>query len=144
VINPVNHGANARRGGDLKTEPYVVAATSTRWRPHRAWRMELVHGVRRMDVPAHRRVVARAHARRELSPLRAVPCPPTGPRSGCNYRYRETPYDISVRQMPAAVDEAVGATTVTVDGVVQSDDRVHLIDDHAAHQVVVALQVLRA
>jgi hypothetical protein len=34
--------------------------------------------------------------------------------------------------------------TVTVDGVVQADDRVHLIDDHAAHQVVVALQVLRA
>jgi hypothetical protein len=61
-----------------------------------------------------------------------------------HYRYRETPYDITVRQTLAAVGEAVRATTVTVDGVVQSDDRVHLIDDHAAHQVVVALQVPRA
>jgi cellobiose phosphorylase len=77
--------------------------------------------------------------------LRFAPCLPADWTAfTMRYRYRETPYDIAVRQTLAAAGEAVRATTVTVDGVVQTDGRVHLIDDHAAHQVVVALQVLRA
>ena len=77
--------------------------------------------------------------------LRFAPCLPadwTGFRM--HYRYRETPYDIAIRQTLAAVGEAIRPTVVTVDGVVQTDDRVHLIDNHAAHQVVVELQVTRA
>ena len=40
---------------------------------HRSRRLELVHGLGRMDVPAHRRVAARADARPRPSPLHAVP-----------------------------------------------------------------------
>ena len=40
---------------------------------YRPRRMELVHGLGRMDVPAHRRIAARVDARTRLPPLRAVP-----------------------------------------------------------------------
>ena len=51
------------------------------------------------------------------------------------YRYRETTYDIAVRQTLAGAGASIHATSVTVDGVVQADGSVHLVDDRAAHQV---------
>jgi len=55
------------------------------------------------------------------------------------YRYRETVYDIAVRQTPAVAGESVGTTSVTVDGVARSDGTVPLVDDRAAHQVGVEI-----
>jgi len=53
------------------------------------------------------------------------------------YRYGETPYDIAVRQTLADAGATIHATTVTVDGVAQTDGLLHLVDDRAAHQVLV-------
>jgi len=144
LINPVNHARTPEGVATYKTEPYVVAADVYALAPHTgrggwSWYTGSAGWMYRLIVESLLGLTLEGNC------LRFVPCLPTDWTAfRMHYRYRETPYDISVRQMPAAVDEAVGATTVTVDGVVQSDDRVHLIDDHAAHQVVVALQVLRA
>ena len=56
-----------------------------------------------------------------------------------SYRYRATTYDIAIRQTPAAAGAGMQAVDVTVDGVAQADGSVHLADDRAAHQVLVAV-----
>ena len=53
------------------------------------------------------------------------------------YRYRETVYDIAIRQTLAGAGERIGTAIVTVDGVAQADGAVHLVDDRGAHQVLV-------
>jgi hypothetical protein len=53
------------------------------------------------------------------------------------YRYRETLYDIAIRQTLATAGTILDATNVTVDGVAQADGSVRLVDDRVAHQVVV-------
>ena len=57
-----------------------------------------------------------------------------------SYRYRETTYDIAVRQTPAAAGAGMRTVEVTVDGVAQADGSVQLVDDRAAHQVVVEVR----
>jgi cyclic beta-1,2-glucan synthetase len=70
--------------------------------------------------------------------LRFAPClPPDWTGFTMRYRYRETSYDISVRQAPAGRGDAIHAVRVTLDGVVQTDGAVHLVDDRAEHRVVV-------
>ena len=66
--------------------------------------------------------------------LRFTPCLPAS-WSGftMRYRYRETFYDIEVRQ--AVPGAASPATRVTVDGAAQADGCVRLVDDRAAHAV---------
>jgi hypothetical protein len=54
-----------------------------------------------------------------------------------HYRYRETHYDIAVRQTLAAAGASIRAAIVTLDGVVQPDGSMHLIDDRLAHSVLV-------
>jgi cellobiose phosphorylase len=50
------------------------------------------------------------------------------------YRYRETTYRIAVRQ------DAEAATSVSVDGVVQREPAIMLVDDRREHQVDVNLK----
>jgi hypothetical protein len=56
------------------------------------------------------------------------------------YRYRETTYDIAIRQTLAGAGAGIPSIHVTVDGVVQPDGSVPLVDDRAAHQVQVEVQ----
>jgi hypothetical protein len=53
------------------------------------------------------------------------------------YRYRQTTYDIAIRQTLAGAGEEMRATTIMVDGIEQPDGAVHLVDDGAAHSVLV-------
>jgi hypothetical protein len=58
------------------------------------------------------------------------------------YRYRETFYDIEVRQsVPGAMSPA---PHVTVDGEAQADGCVRLVDDRAVHAVRVDVGVFAA
>jgi cyclic beta-1,2-glucan glucanotransferase len=78
---------------------------------------------------------------REKDRLRFTPCLPADWTAfTMRYRYRETVYDIAVQQALAGADRVVEAIRVTVDGVAQADGSVHLVDDHAEHQVVVAVR----
>jgi cellobiose phosphorylase len=140
----VNHARTPDGVATYKAEPYVIAADVYALAPHTgrggwSWYTGSAGWMYRLIVESLLGVTLEGNA------LRFAPCLPADWTAfTMRYRHRETPYDIAVRQTLAAVGEAFRATTVTVDGVVQSDDRVHLIDDHAAHQVVVEVQVLRA
>jgi cyclic beta-1,2-glucan synthetase len=52
------------------------------------------------------------------------------------YRYRQTPYHITVRQ----ITDAAASTSVLVDGVPQGDGMISLVDDRAEHRVEVELR----
>ena len=103
---------------------------------HRPRGLELVHGIGRMDVPAHRRIAARIDARGRLSPLCAVP-----PRGlDCVHDELPVPRDhVRHRRPPNARRGRCrnAGRRVTVDGLAQADCSVHLADDRAAHQVLV-------
>jgi cellobiose phosphorylase len=72
----------------------------------------------------------------EVDKLRFAPCLPPGWETfKLQYRYRETVYVITVVQTPAADSEA----GVTVDGVVQPEATVPLLDDRLNHTVEVRL-----
>ena len=49
-----------------------------------------------------------------------------------HYRYKNTVYHIEVKQIPAGEK-----MTVTVDGVVQEENLITLLDDKAEHNVLV-------
>jgi cellobiose phosphorylase len=77
----------------------------------------------------------------ERSCLRFTPCLPvdwTGFR--LRYRYRDTSYDITLRQTIAPAGSVVRPTTLLVDGIAQADALVHLVDDRATHRVEVDVQ----
>ena len=144
MINPVNHARTPEEVATYKAEPYVIAADVYALAPHTgrggwSWYTGSAGWMYRLIVESLLGVTLEGNG------LRFAPCLPADWTAfTMRYRYRETPYDITVRQTLAAVGEAMRPTTVTVDGVAQSDSAVHLIDDHATHQVVVELQVLRA
>ena len=74
MINPVNHARTPEGDGDLQGGAVRDRRRCLRaGAAHRPRRMELVHGLGRMDVPAHRRIAARGDARTGLSALHAVP-----------------------------------------------------------------------
>jgi cellobiose phosphorylase len=144
MINPVNHARTPDDVATYKAEPYVVAADVYALAPHTgrggwSWYTGSAGWMYRLIVESLLGVTLEGNG------LRFAPCLPADWTAfTMRYRYRETPYEITVRQTLAAAGAAIRPTTVTVDGVAQSDRAVHLIDDHATHQVVVELQVLRA
>ena len=73
MLNPIYHAATARGVGRYKVEPYVIAGdVYSAAAAHRAGRLDLVHRLRRLDVPHDPRVDPRpAAARRRPSSTRA-------------------------------------------------------------------------
>jgi len=121
------------------TRPSVrVAAMSTRWRRTPPRRMELVHRLGRMDVPAHRRVPAGGDARGAMPSLRAV-LPSDWVAFTMLYRHGETTYESHPADAGRCRQES-RATRVSVDGVAQPDGSVHLADDRTVHYVEVDVQ----
>ena len=63
MINPVNHARSTEETATYKVEPYVVAAdvyaVTTAYRPRR---LDMVHGLGRLDVPADRGITPGAQA----------------------------------------------------------------------------------
>jgi cellobiose phosphorylase len=72
----------------------------------------------------------------EADRLRFAPClPPEWNKVALRYRYRETYYDIVVRRVELEGDE--DGASVTLDGVAQQGNFVHLADDGHDHRVEV-------
>ena len=73
--------------------------------------------------------------------LRITPCLPKDWNNyAMQYRYRDTMYRISVTQANAPD----GRGHVKVDGVLQIDGMVHLVDDKQEHAVEILVHILRA
>ena len=78
-----------------------------------------------------------------MDKLRFAPCLPVDwPGFTMHYRYRNTVYHIAVSQTHDAEGEQIGEIRVTVDGVLQADQSIPLVDDRQAHAVEVKVHVL--
>ena len=135
LINPVNHARSAQEVDIYKVEPYVVAADVYAVPPHTgrggwtwytgsaAWMYRLI-------------VESLLGLRLAVDTLHFAPCLPDGwPSFTLHYRFRATTYHITV--LPGQAGQ--GERRTTVDGVVQDDPRLHLVDDHREHTVEVRL-----
>ena len=113
-----------------KVEPYVVAAdVYARRAAHRPRRLDLVHRLGRLDVPADRRVAARPAARGDSGARLSAPCLPADwPGFTLRYRYR----DDALRDRGRPATTASGAASSTLDGILQADGSLPLVDDAQA------------
>jgi cellobiose phosphorylase len=133
MINPVNHARSPEGTATYKVEPYVVAADVYAVSPHTGrggwtWYTGSAGWMYRLIVESL------LGLRLEVDKLRVVPCLPADwKRFTVHYRYRETLYHIIVVQRSTGN----GKTSVTVDGVVQDDEAIPLVDDHQEHSVEV-------
>jgi cellobiose phosphorylase len=131
IINPINHGRSAEEIETYKVEPYVVAADVYAASPHSgrggwtwytgsaAWLYRLI-------------VESLLGLKLEGDNLYFEPClPPNWETFKMHYRYRETIYHISVRQ----ASDGSSKTSVTLDGVLQYDRSIPLVDDRQNHVV---------
>ena len=137
MINPVNHARTPAGVATYKVEPYVIAADVYALAPHTgrggwSWYTGSAGWMYRLIVESLLGVTL------EGDRLRFTPrLPADWAGFTMRYRYRETTYHISVRQGLATADSELHTTSVTVDGIVQAAGSVCLVDDRAAHQVLV-------
>jgi cyclic beta-1,2-glucan synthetase len=133
MINPVQHGANARDAALYKVEPYVVAADVYAVSPHVGrggwtWYTGSSGWMYRLIVESLLGV-SLAGERLTLAPK----LPSDWPGFKLNYRYLNTVYAISV--------QAADTAGLTLDGVRQDANVIVMLDDGRTHQV--DLKVLR-
>jgi cyclic beta-1,2-glucan synthetase len=139
MINPVNHGGSAKGIGTYKVEPYVVAADVYAVAPHMGrggwtWYTGSAGWMYRLIVESL------LGLRLEGDKLHVEPCLPANWEGfTVHYRYRETIYHIKVVQGHAGEDEG----SVTVDGVVQREQTIPLVDDNSEHFVGVVVAPIR-
>ena len=137
IINPVSHGRSPEEIETYKVEPYVVAADVYAVSPHigrggwtwytgsAAWMYRLI-------------LESLLGLRLEVDKLRFEPCLPADWKMfKVHYRYRETIYHITIQQMPVGS----GETSVAIDGALQHDKAIPLVDDHQEHTVEVRIHV---
>ena len=135
MINPVNHGGSAKGIAIYKVEPYVVAADVYAVPPHTGrggwtWYTGSAGWMYRLIVESL------LGLRLEIDKLHVEPCLPADWEGfTVHYRYRETIYHIKVVQRHAGEDKRI----VTVDGVVQQDRFISLVDDRSEHAVEVVV-----
>ena len=137
IINPVSHGRSPEEIETYKVEPYVVAADVYAVSPHigrggwtwytgsAAWMYRLI-------------LESLLGLRLEVDKLRFEPCLPADWKMfKVHYRYRETIYHITIQQTPVGS----GETSVAIDGALQHDKAIPLVDDHQEHTVEVRIHV---
>jgi cellobiose phosphorylase len=130
LINPVNHGIDAARMDVYKVEPYVVSADVYAVAPHTgrggwSWYTGSAGWMYRLIVESL------LGLRLEAGRLRFVPVLPEDWHGfTLSYRHHDTLYSIDVRQSEPGT---LGA--VWLDGVVQEDGCIPLVNDGAEHSV---------
>lgn len=136
MINPVNHASTPEGVEVYKAEPYVVAADVYGVSPHAgrggwSWYTGSAGWLYRLMVESL------LGLRIERDRLRMAPVLPVG-WSGftMHYRFHSTDYEISVTQTEAET----GLHAFSVDGVMQADEEIALVDDGGVHQVRIQLR----
>jgi cellobiose phosphorylase len=131
MINPVNHAKSPEGIAVYKVEPYVVAADVYALPPHTGrggwtWYTGSAGWMYRLIVESL------LGLKLEVDKLRFAPCLPADWEGfKVYYRYRETVYEIDVRQQHGVEDR----TIVTVDGIEQQDGAMPLVDDRRNRSV---------
>ncbi len=139
MINPVNHGGSAKGMGTYKVEPYVVAADVYAVPPHMGrggwtWYTGAAGWMYRLIVESL------LGLKLEVDTLHIEPCLPADWEGyTMHYRYRETIYHIKIVQGQVGKDER----SMTLDGVVQREHTIPLVDDHSEHFVEVIVAPIR-
>ncbi len=136
MLNPIRRATTRADVQRYKVEPYAVAADVYGEAPHAGrggwtWYTGSAGWLYRAGLEWILGFRLRENR------LTLAPCVPASwPRFTINYRYRETPYEITVDQQPGA--DALAQ--ITLDGKVMSAGRntIELVDDGAAHSVHVA------
>jgi cellobiose phosphorylase len=139
MINPARRAATPQGMATYKVEPYVVSADVYAVAPHAgrggwSWYTGSAGWMYRLIVESLLGLAL------EGDRLRLAPCLP-GAWSGCTirYRYGSTVYAIAIRESVAGAGVGTGTVRVTVDGVVQPDGAIRLVDDRSDHQVEVSV-----
>ncbi len=140
MINPVRHSQTPEGMATYKVEPYVIAADVYALPPHNgrggwSWYTGSAGWMYRLISESLLGLTL------ERGCLRFAPCLPADWTAfTMRYRYGETTYAIAIRQTFAAAGEGKQRAEITVDGVAQADGSVHLVDDRAAHDVLVEVR----
>jgi cyclic beta-1,2-glucan synthetase len=135
MLDPIRHGDSAAAIATYKVEPYVIAADVytnpqhagrggwTWYTGSAAWMYRLI-------------VESLLGLRLEVDHLRVAPLvPPEWQEFTVHYRHRRSLHHIHVRRLgPGSV-----VSRITLDGVVQPDDRIPLRDDGEEHRAEVDL-----
>ena len=133
LINPVSHGGSPQTIATYKVEPYVVAADVYAVSPHTGrggwtWYTGSAGWMYRLIMESL------LGLRLEVDKLYFDPrFPSTWNAFKVHYRYRETVYHILVQRSPKGNAEA----SMLLDGVVQRETYILLVDDHKEHDVEV-------
>jgi cellobiose phosphorylase len=136
MISPVSHAGSPEGVAIYKVEPYVVAADVYAASPHTGrggwtWYTGSAGWMYRLIIESL------LGLKLTVDQLHIAPCLPADWEGfQLHYRYRGTTYHVAVRQSSGVKEE----TTVTVDGVVQSEPVIRLVDDRREHQVEVHVQ----
>ena len=135
MINPVNHAKSREEMEKYKVEPYVVAADVYAVAPHTGrggwtWYTGSAGWMYRLIVESL------LGLRLDIDKLHFKPCLPAKWESfKVHYRYRETLYHITVKQL----SERNAETRVTIDGVELGGKAIPLADDRQEHTVEVRI-----
>ncbi|MBF0479149.1 MAG: cyclic beta 1-2 glucan synthetase [Candidatus Omnitrophica bacterium] len=135
MINPVNHGKSLEEINIYKVEPYVVAADVYAVAPHVGrggwtWYTGSAGWMYRLLLEFL------LGLRLNVNQLSIEPClPPEWKTFKIHYRYRDTLYHIEVSQILLGS----GLAGVLVDGHLQENKMIELIDDHQDHRVEVRM-----
>lgn len=134
MINPLKHSDTAEKEAVYKVEPYVMSADVYSVAPHTGrggwtWYTGSAGWMYRLITESLMGLIV------EGDTLRFAPCLPHDWNScWVHYRYKETAYHIEYLQIPGKP----GGTQLLVDGEVQRDPLLHLVDDRQDHQIKVA------
>lgn len=135
MINPLKHSSTPEEVAIYRAEPYVVAADVYALSPHTGrggwtWYTGAAGWMYRLIVESL------LGLRLDADKLAFKPCIPADWKSFClHYRYRETLYNITFARAGPGCDVA----SVKVDGLLQSDGWVHLVDDLEEHLVEIKI-----
>ena len=138
MINPINHGNSEAAIATYKVEPYVIAADVYAVAPHTGrggwtWYTGSAGWMYRFILESL------LGLRIEANKLHFAPClPPGWKQFTLRYRYRETFYTITLRQVEVAASE-LGATFVMIDGIEQPEAVIVLVDDGQDHDIEIRI-----
>jgi cellobiose phosphorylase len=144
MINPINHARTADELSRYKVEPYVVAADVYAFAPHSGrggwtWYTGSAGWMYRLVVESLLGLTL------EAGRLRLAPRLPRGWTDfQVRYRFRRAHYDIFVRQETREKSRHQHAATVIVDGVLQTENVVVLVDDDRRFRVDVHVPAIES
>jgi cellobiose phosphorylase len=132
LLNPVNHGSTAAQINIYKVEPYVVAADVYAVPPHTGrggwtWYTGSAGWMYRLLIETLMGLNLQGD-RMRLTPR----LPKHWATCQIRYRYRQTPYHISIARSSGVVP---GAALTSLDGVELPDGMIPLVNDQREHSV---------